>query len=68
MEQRKISDIRFILNTVFILLALVAMIGVMAFPNGSIGLGISYAVALIAIVVKMIEVCFRMPMKGNKKF
>ncbi len=67
MEPRKIDNIRNILNILFIFLALAAMVGVVAFPSGSTGVMASYYVALLAVVVKMIEVCFRVPQKGKNR-
>ncbi len=61
MNRRKIDSIRNILNITFMLLALAAMVGVIAFPNGSTGNLASYGVGLLAVVIKMVEVCLRMP-------
>ncbi len=72
MEPRKINNLRNILNILFMFLALAEMVGVVAFPNGSIGMMASYYVALTAVVIKMIEVCFRMSRKDkntrNKRY
>lgn len=48
------------LNIVFMLLALVAMIGVIVCKS-SIGQNICYGLALLAVIIKIIEVFFRMP-------
>lgn len=52
--------VRNVLNALFIILAVVAMVGIVASdPEGS--LMTWYAVGLVAVVVKMIEVVLRMP-------
>lgn len=68
-EKRKISRnlfVRNILNSIFILLALVAMIGILVTPVGP-GIMIWYGVGLFAVVVKMAEAVMRMPGIGRKK-
>lgn len=68
-EKRKISRnlfVRNILNGIFILLALVAMIGILLTPAGT-GIMIWYGVGLFAVVVKMAEAVMRMPGIGRKK-
>ncbi len=52
--------LRNILNGVFILLAIAAMIGVIA-SKTSLMLHISYGVGLLAVLIKVIEVILRMP-------
>ena len=49
------------LNTIFIVLALVAIVGVLIFKGGERGLYISYGIAVLAIIIKMVEALFRMP-------
>lgn len=64
-ERRKMSKnlfIRNILNVVFILIAIVAMIGILL---DKAHLTTWYAVGLFAVIIKMIEVMMRMP--GMKK-
>jgi len=56
--------VRNILNGVFIILAIIAMTGIVATgKNGNIM--IWYALGLFAVVIKMVEVVLRMP--GMKK-
>lgn len=56
--------VRNVLNALFIILAVVAMVGIVVSDvNGN--LMVWYAVGLFAVVVKMIEVVLRMP--GFKK-
>lgn len=57
--------LRNVLNAVFILLAIVAMVGVLIAPVGSSWLTAAYATGLLAVIVKMSEVMLRMP--GMKK-
>ncbi len=57
--------LRNILNSIFIILAILAMIGVLVFKSESFWLTISYAVGIVAVLVKMVEVMLRMP--GMKK-
>ena len=52
--------LRNILNGVFILLAVVAMVGVLA-SKTSLMLHISYGVGLLAVIIKIVEVILRMP-------
>ncbi len=66
-EQRKMSRnlyLRNILNTLFIILSLVAMIGIVVSDKGR-GLMVWYGVGLFAVIIKMIEAVLRMP--GMKK-
>lgn len=66
-ERRKVSRnlfIRNILNCIFILLAIVAMVGIVATGRGG-DIMKWYALGLFAVVVKMAEVLMRMP--GMKK-
>lgn len=61
-ERRKADSrlrIRNVLNTVFILLALTAMAGIVAAPAGK--LMTWYGIGLFAVLVKMVEVMLRMP-------
>lgn len=67
-ERQKTSRnlfVRNILNTLFILLAVIAMIGIVATPKGN-GLMKWYAVGLFAVVVKMVEAVMRMPHMRTK--
>ncbi len=57
--------LRNILNSIFIILAILAMIGVLIFNSGTLWLSISYGVGIVAVLVKMVEVMLRMP--GMKK-
>ena len=52
--------LRNILNGVFILLAIIAMVGVII-SKSSLALNISYGVGLLAVLIKVIEVILRMP-------
>lgn len=56
--------LRNILNGVFILLALGAMVGVLV-CRSRLGVNISYGVGLLAVVIKIIEVILRMPAMTN---
>ena len=65
MKERKMLLLRNILNAVFMLLAVVTMIGVWAFPEYT---NQWYIIGLVAVCIKIVEVMFRMPgMKNNKK-
>ena len=63
---RRLLILRNWLNGVFMLLALIAIIGVLLFKAGDIRLYISYGIAILAILVKMVEAIFRMPGIFNK--
>ena len=65
-RQRRLLILRNWLNGVFMLLALIAIIGVLLFKAGDIRLYISYGIAILAILVKMVEAIFRMPGILNK--
>lgn len=65
-RQRRLLILRNWLNGVFMLLALIAIIGVLLFKTGDIRLYISYGIAILAILVKMVEAIFRMPGIFNK--
>jgi hypothetical protein len=65
-RQRRLLILRNWLNGVFMLLALIAIIGVLLFKAGDIRLYISYGIAILAILVKMVEAIFRMPGIFNK--
>ncbi|MBC8625634.1 hypothetical protein H8527_02305 [Alloprevotella sp. Lung230] len=65
-RQRRLLSLRNWLNGVFMLLALIAIIGVLLFKAGDIRLYISYGIAILAILVKMVEAIFRMPGIFNK--
>lgn len=60
-KERRMLIIRNWLNGIFILLAIIAIIGVLIFKAGQPGLYYSYGVAVIAVIIKMIEALFRMP-------
>ena len=67
-ERRKTSRnlfLRNILNSIFILLAIIAMVGIVLTDATDGGLIKWYGVGLFAVVVKMVEVVLRMP--GNKR-
>ncbi len=53
--------IRNILNSIFILVALAAMVGIVALPSHSPRLPFFYVLGLIAVLIKMVEVLMRMP-------
>ena len=65
-RQRRLLILRNWLNGVFMLLALIAIIGVLLFKAGDIRLYISYGIAILAILVKIVEAIFRMPEIFNK--
>ena len=65
-KERRMLVIRNWLNGIFIVLALVAIIGVLIFKGGERGLYISYAIAVLAIIIKMVEALFRMPGFKNR--
>ena len=54
------------LNGLFIVLALIAIVGVLYFRAGERGLTLSYGIAILAIIVKMVETIFRLPGVFNK--
>ncbi len=60
-KERRMQVIRNWLNGIFIVLALVAIVGVLIFKGGERGLYISYGIAVLAIIIKMVEALFRMP-------
>jgi len=53
------------LNGIFMLIAVVAMAGLLLFSDSERGLAVCYALGLMAVVIKMVEVVMRMP--GLKK-
>lgn len=65
-KERRMLVIRNWLNGIFIVLALVAIIGVLIFKGGERGLYISYAIAVLAIIIKMVEALYRMPGFKNR--
>lgn len=65
-RQRRNLIIRNWLNGIFIVLSLLAIIGVLIFDAGDVRLYISYGIAILAILIKMIESIFRMPGIFNK--
>lgn len=60
-KARKMLIIRNWLNGIFIILSLISIVGVLYFKSGDPWLYYSYAVAVIAVIIKMIEAIFRMP-------
>lgn len=48
------------LNSIFIVIAALAMIGVVVFSDSELGTMACYCLALLAVVVKMVEVMIRM--------
>lgn len=65
-RERKMLVIRNWLNGIFIVLALVAIVGVLIFKGGERGLYVSYGIAVLAVIIKMIEALFRMPGFKNR--
>ncbi len=53
--------LRNVLNAVFMLMALVAMVGIVASSQGSPLMMVWYALGLVAVMVKMVEVMLRVP-------
>lgn len=60
-KARRMLIIRNWLNGIFILLSIISIVGVLTFKAGDPWLYYSYAVAVIAIIIKMVEAIFRMP-------
>lgn len=63
-ERRRMSRnlfLRNIINSFFILLAVAAMVGIVVTDEGSQARTACYALGLVAVVVKMVEVVLRMP-------
>ena len=65
-RERRNLIIRNWLNGLFIILALIAIVGVLYFRAGERGLTLSYGIAILAIIVKMVEAIFRLPGVFNK--
>ncbi len=65
-RQHRILVIRNWLNSIFIVLALLAIAGVLYFKVGERGLMISYGIGVLAVLIKMVEAMFRMPGIFNK--
>ena len=65
-RQHRILVIRNWLNSIFIVLALLAIAGVLYFMAGERGLMISYGIGVLAVLIKMVEAMFRMPGIFNK--
>lgn len=65
-RQHRILVIRNWLNSIFIVLALLAIAGVLYFKTGERGLMISYGIGVLAVLIKMVEAMFRMPGIFNK--
>lgn len=65
-RERRNLIIRNWLNGLFIVLALIAIVGVLYFRAGERGLTLSYGIAILAIIVKMVETIFRLPGVFNK--
>lgn len=60
-KQDKTLFVRNILNSIFIILAIVAMVGVLVSKAGTAALYVSYGIGIVSILVKMGEVMIRMP-------
>ena len=65
-RQHRILVIRNWLNSIFIVLALLAIACVLYFKAGERGLMISYGIGVLAVLIKMVEAMFRMPGIFNK--
>ena len=65
-RERRNLIIRNWLNGLFSVLALIAIVGVLYFRAGERGLTLSYGIAILAIIVKMVEAIFRLPGVFNK--
>lgn len=65
-REHRMLVVRNWLNGIFMILALVAIVGVLLFKAGDIKLYISYGIAIVAILIKMVEALFRMPGIFNK--
>ena len=65
-RERRNLIIRNWLNGLFLVLALIAIVGVLYFRAGERGLTLSYGIAILAIIVKMVEAIFRLPGVFNK--
>lgn len=65
-RRRRFLIIRNWLNGIFIVLSVIAIIGVLLFEANDVKLHISYGIAIVAILVKMVEALFRMPGVFNK--
>ena len=65
-RQHRILVIRNWLNSIFIVLALLAIAVVLYFKAGERGLMISYGIGVLAVLIKMVEAMFRMPGIFNK--
>ena len=65
-RERRNLIIRNWLNGLFIVLALIAIVGVLYFRAGERGLTLSYGIPILAIIVKMVEAIFRLPGVFNK--
>lgn len=65
-RERRNLIIRNWLNGLFIVLALIAIVGVLYFRAGERGLTLSYGIAILAIIIKMVEAIFRLPGVFNK--
>ena len=65
-RQHRVLVIRNWLNSIFIVLALLAIAGVLHFKAGERGLMISYGIGVLAVLIKMVEAMFRMPGIFNK--
>ena len=65
-RQHRILVLRNWLTSIFIVLALLAIAGVLYFKAGERGLMISYGIGVLAVLIKMVEAMFRMPGIFNK--
>ena len=64
-QQKKMGKmlyVRNILNSIFMILALVAMVGLLVSSKNA---STFYSIGLIAVCIKMIEVILRMPLTPN---
>ena len=59
-KERRLLFVRNIVNGIFMLLAVVAMVGIVVFSNSETGTMWSYCIGLVAVLVKMVEVCMRL--------
>lgn len=59
-KDQKLLILRNVLNSVFILMAVIAMVGIVLCEAGE-GMMKWYMLGLVAVVVKMVEVALRMP-------
>lgn len=63
---RKILVFRNWLNIIFIILSIIAIVGVLYFDKTDKRIAYAYGTAVVAILVKMVDALFRMPGFGSK--